>query len=94
VYQTSKVLWNSRSLQIDCFRSHFSLAGASRSVTVTVAYIMTVTGHSYRDTLTAVRQARPVANPNFGFKMQLQTFQDRQLRQVGEMILRQVERIF
>ncbi|CAK8682009.1 unnamed protein product [Clavelina lepadiformis] len=52
------------------------LAGVSRSVTVTVAYIMTVTGHTWRDTLNAVRQSRTVANPNYGFQTQLQKYEE------------------
>ena len=52
----------------------FSLAGASRSVTVVVAYLMTVTSFGWRESLLAVRSARQVANPNFGFQRQLQDF--------------------
>ncbi|KAI8504766.1 dual specificity protein phosphatase 22-like isoform X3 [Branchiostoma floridae x Branchiostoma belcheri] len=50
------------------------LAGVSRSVTVAAAYVMTVTNLGWRDTLKAIRQARAVANPNFGFQRQLQEF--------------------
>jgi protein-tyrosine phosphatase len=52
----------------------FSLAGVSRSVTVTAAYMMTVTNYGWKDCLNAVRGARSYANPNFGFQRQLQTF--------------------
>ncbi|XP_005092754.1 dual specificity protein phosphatase 22-A isoform X1 [Aplysia californica] len=50
------------------------LAGVSRSVTVTAAYIMTVTELGWRDSLNAIRGARSVANPNFGFQKQLQAY--------------------
>lgn len=50
------------------------LAGVSRSVTVTAAYMMTVTNYGWRDCLNAIRGARSYANPNFGFQRQLQNF--------------------
>jgi len=50
------------------------LAGVSRSVTVTAAYIMTVTDLGWREALNAIRGARSVANPNYGFQKQLQNF--------------------
>lgn len=50
------------------------LAGVSRSVTVTAAYMMTVTNFGWRDCLNAIRGARSYANPNFGFQRQLQNF--------------------
>ncbi|XKL62226.1 hypothetical protein PGB90_002059 [Kerria lacca] len=51
------------------------LAGMSRSVTVTTAYIMTVTDLSWKDALKVVRVGRTVANPNSGFQKQLQEFE-------------------
>ena len=54
----------------------------SRSVTVTVAYVMTVTGLGWRDALNAVRGARRCANPNFGFQRQLLTFEHEGLETV------------
>ncbi|KAJ8395532.1 hypothetical protein AAFF_G00032660 [Aldrovandia affinis] len=54
------------------------LAGVSRSVTLVVAYIMTVTELGWQDALTAVRVARPCAGPNLGFLRQLQDFQSSQ----------------
>uniref|UniRef100_T1J292 Dual specificity protein phosphatase 15 n=1 Tax=Strigamia maritima TaxID=126957 RepID=T1J292_STRMM len=51
------------------------LAGVSRSVTISVAYLMSVTGLNWRETLNAVRGARNVANPNFGFQRQLHDFE-------------------
>ncbi|KAG1666507.1 Dual specificity protein phosphatase 22 [Nymphon striatum] len=53
------------------------LAGVSRSVTITVAYIMSTTGLSYRDSLNTVRGARQVANPNYGFQKQLLRLRDK-----------------
>ncbi|XP_066906543.1 dual specificity protein phosphatase 22 isoform X3 [Halyomorpha halys] len=51
------------------------LAGMSRSVTVAVAYIMTVTSLSWKDALKVVRVGRSVANPNAGFQLQLEEFE-------------------
>ncbi|XP_061654680.1 dual specificity protein phosphatase 22-B isoform X3 [Phyllopteryx taeniolatus] len=53
----------------------YSLAGVSRSVTLVVAYIMTVTGLGWKEALAAVRVVRPSAGPNLGFQRQLQEFQ-------------------
>lgn len=51
------------------------LAGMSRSVTVAVAYIMSVTNLSWKESLKVVRTGRAVANPNLGFQNQLQEFE-------------------
>ena len=51
------------------------LAGMSRSVTVAVAYIMSVTPLTWKDALKVVRAGRAVANPNLGFQDQLQDFE-------------------
>ncbi|CAH1366993.1 unnamed protein product [Tenebrio molitor] len=51
------------------------LAGMSRSVTVTVAYIMSVTNLNWKEALKVVRAGRAVANPNLGFQKQLQDFE-------------------
>ncbi|KAL8564593.1 hypothetical protein ACOMHN_032149 [Nucella lapillus] len=51
------------------------LAGVSRSVTVTAAYLMTAANMNWRDALNAIRGARNHANPNFGFQKQLQTYE-------------------
>ncbi|KAK3085954.1 hypothetical protein FSP39_011254 [Pinctada imbricata] len=55
------------------------LAGVSRSVTVTAAYMMTVTNLGWKDSLNAIRGARTCANPNFGFQKQLQQFEAQKL---------------
>jgi protein-tyrosine phosphatase len=59
------------------------LAGVSRSATVVVAYLMTVTELSYSDALNAVKGARKIANPNFGFRRQLQNYEFTQLKTVS-----------
>lgn len=59
-----------------------SLAGMSRSVTVAVAYIMSVTSLNWKDALKVVRVGRAVANPNFGFQKQLQDFETFKLAEV------------
>ncbi|XP_075273301.1 dual specificity protein phosphatase 22 isoform X3 [Opisthocomus hoazin] len=51
------------------------LAGVSRSVTLVVAYIMTITDFGWEDALSVVRAARSCANPNMGFQRQLQDFE-------------------
>ncbi|XP_019365525.1 PREDICTED: dual specificity protein phosphatase 15 isoform X1 [Gavialis gangeticus] len=50
------------------------LAGISRSTTIVIAYVMAVTGLSWQEVLDAVKAVRPVANPNPGFKQQLEEF--------------------
>ncbi|CAG5896655.1 unnamed protein product [Menidia menidia] len=62
------------------------LAGVSRSVTLVVAYIMTVTGLGWQDALAAVRVARPCAGPNLGFQQQLQEFETTQAKQFREWL--------
>jgi len=51
------------------------LAGVSRSVTVTVAYVMSVTSLGWVEALNAVRGARDCASPNYGFQRQLLNFE-------------------
>ncbi|EDS45717.1 jnk stimulatory phosphatase [Culex quinquefasciatus] len=55
------------------------LAGMSRSVTVAVAYIMSVTPLSWKEALKVVRTGRAIANPNLGFQNQLQEFENSKL---------------
>lgn len=59
------------------------LAGMSRSVTVTVAYIMSVTHLTWKESLKVVRTGRSVANPNWGFQMQLRDFELYKLAEVS-----------
>ena len=60
-----------------------SLAGMSRSVTVAVAYIMSVTNLRCHEALLAVRGARSLATPNKGFQRQLQEFESNKLPAVN-----------
>ena len=55
----------------------------SRSVTVAVIYVMSVTSMNWRDALKAVRGARHVANPNAGFLKQLNDFDAQRLTDVS-----------
>ncbi|OBS68533.1 hypothetical protein A6R68_02928 [Neotoma lepida] len=48
--------------------------GISRSTTVVIAYVMTVTGLGWREVLEAIKATRPIANPNPGFRQQLEEF--------------------
>ncbi|XP_028932005.1 dual specificity protein phosphatase 22-A-like isoform X1 [Ornithorhynchus anatinus] len=51
------------------------LAGVSRSTTILVAYLMTVTDFGWEDCLSAVKAVRSYVSPNFGFQQQLQEFE-------------------
>lgn len=62
------------------------LAGMSRSVTVAVAYIMSVTQLSWKEALKVVRTGRSVANPNQGFQLQLQDFEENKLTEVSGIL--------
>lgn len=50
-------------------------------------YMMTVSDHSFEECLTAVRACREVANPNFGFRLQLQKYGEGKLKDVGHIDL-------
>lgn len=60
-----------------------SFAGISRSTTIVTAYVMTVTGLGWRDVLEAIKATRPIANPNPGFRQQLEEFGWGSARKVG-----------
>ncbi|XP_007448368.1 PREDICTED: dual specificity protein phosphatase 22 [Lipotes vexillifer] len=62
------------------------LAGVSRSVTLVVAYIMTVTDFGWEDALCTVRAGRSCANPNLGFQRQLQEFEEHQVCQFRQWL--------
>jgi protein-tyrosine phosphatase len=64
-------------------------AGISRSVTITVMYMMTVSEHSFEECLTAVRACREVANPNFGFRLQLQKYAEGKLKSERLRVLKE-----
>ncbi|XP_037733993.1 dual specificity protein phosphatase 22-A isoform X2 [Chelonia mydas] len=51
------------------------LAGVSRSTTILVAYLMTVTDLSWEECLAATRVVRSYVSPNFGFQQQLQEYE-------------------
>ncbi|XP_040925898.1 dual specificity protein phosphatase 22-A isoform X3 [Betta splendens] len=55
------------------------LAGVSRSTTMVVAYLMTVTHYSWEDCLSAVKAVRSFVGPNYGFLEQLQEYQTGQV---------------
>ncbi|XP_076149686.1 dual specificity protein phosphatase 22-B [Alosa pseudoharengus] len=65
------------------------LAGVSRSVTLVVAYIMTVTGLGWQEALAGVRAVRPCAGPNQGFQRQLQEFEQNEAQQYREWLRRE-----
>ncbi|KAG8524127.1 Dual specificity protein phosphatase 15, partial [Galemys pyrenaicus] len=72
---------NGGNCLVHCF------AGISRSTTVVTAYVMTVTGLGWRDVLEAIKSSRPIANPNPGFRQQLEEFgwgNSRKLRRLLE----------
>lgn len=46
---------------------------------------MTVTTLGWREALNAIRGARNVANPNFGFQRQLQTYESEKLKKVDAL---------
>lgn len=60
------------------------LAGVSRSASLCIAYIITITEMPWYDALNAVRGAREQANPNFGFQRQLQNFEHTSVNIVRE----------
>ncbi|KAM6350514.1 dual specificity protein phosphatase 22 isoform 2-T2 [Podargus strigoides] len=62
------------------------LAGVSRSVTLVVAYIMTITDFGWEDALCVVRAARSCANPNMGFQRQLQDFEKHDVDQFRQWL--------
>ncbi|XP_072836797.2 dual specificity protein phosphatase 22-A [Pogona vitticeps] len=51
------------------------LAGVSRSTTVLVAYLMTVTNLGWEECLAATRAVRSYVSPNFGFQEQLEEYE-------------------
>uniref|UniRef100_A0A8B9PWA2 Dual specificity phosphatase 22 n=1 Tax=Apteryx owenii TaxID=8824 RepID=A0A8B9PWA2_APTOW len=62
------------------------LAGVSRSVTLVIAYIMTITDFGWEDALSVVRAARSCANPNMGFQRQLQEFEKHDVDQFRQWL--------
>lgn len=66
-------------LRRDCNVLIHCLAGMSRSVTVCIAYIMSISDLNWREALRVVRVGRKIANPNSGFQLQLQEFENNKL---------------
>lgn len=60
------------------------LAGVSRSASLSIAYIMTITELPWYDSMNSVRGARKQTNPNFGFQRQLQNFEHTTVKQTRE----------
>ncbi|XP_048339080.1 dual specificity protein phosphatase 22, partial [Sphaerodactylus townsendi] len=62
------------------------LAGVSRSATLVVAYIMTITDFGWEDALSVVRASRSCANPNSGFQRQLEEFEKNEVAHFREWL--------
>ncbi|MED6252270.1 Dual specificity protein phosphatase 22-A [Ataeniobius toweri] len=59
------------------------LAGVSRSTTMVVAYLMTVTHYSWEECLSAVKAVRSFVGPNYGFQQQLQEYENTKVSEAG-----------
>nr|XP_060644370.1 dual specificity protein phosphatase 22-A-like [Anolis sagrei ordinatus] len=57
------------------------LAGVSRSTTLLVAYLMTVTDFGWEECLAATKAVRSYVSPNFGFQEQLQEYESTLLKE-------------
>lgn len=66
-------------LRRDCNVLIHCLAGMSRSVTICIAYIMSISNLNWCEALRVVRVGRKIANPNSGFQNQLQDFENGRL---------------
>ncbi|XP_068179182.1 dual specificity protein phosphatase 22-A isoform X2 [Antennarius striatus] len=55
------------------------LAGVSRSTTMVVAYLMTITDYGFDDCLAAVKVVRSCVCPNYSFQSQLLKYKDGQV---------------
>ncbi|XP_046289933.2 dual specificity protein phosphatase 15 isoform X4 [Marmota monax] len=79
---------NGGNCLVHCF------AGISRSTTIVTAYVMTVTGLGWREVLEAIKATRPIANPNPGFRQQLEEFGWGNSRKRPPQLRRQLEERF
>ncbi|XP_049662594.1 dual specificity protein phosphatase 22-A-like isoform X3 [Accipiter gentilis] len=61
------------------------LAGVSRSTTVLVAYLMTVTELGWESCLAATKAVRSYVSPNFGFQQQLQEYEATLLQEAASV---------
>lgn len=59
-----------------------SAAGISRAVTISTMYVLTISTLKYEEALAVLQFSRKVANPNFGFRMQLKKYCREILEQV------------
>ncbi|PKK23170.1 dual specificity protein phosphatase 22-A [Columba livia] len=64
------------------------LAGVSRSTTILVAYLMTVTELGWEGCLAATKAVRSYVSPNFGFQQQLQEYEATLLQEYRAWIRR------
>ncbi|XP_050430340.1 dual specificity protein phosphatase 22-B-like isoform X2 [Adelges cooleyi] len=64
-----KARLNDQNVLIHC------LAGMSRSVTIAIAYVMSVTSIKLKYTMRLIKMCRPIASPNKGFSKQLKYFE-------------------
>ncbi|XP_003227166.1 dual specificity protein phosphatase 22-A [Anolis carolinensis] len=62
------------------------LAGVSRSTTLLVAYLMTVTDFGWEECLAATKAVRSYVSPNFGFQEQLQEYESTLLKEYRDWI--------
>lgn len=60
-----------------------SAAGISRSSTIVIAYLMTVSKLTAEEALCVVRHCRKIANPNYGFVKQLKEYEVTTLAKVS-----------
>ncbi|XP_077166287.1 dual specificity protein phosphatase 22-A-like isoform X2 [Paroedura picta] len=65
------------------------LAGVSRSTTLLVAYLMTVSNLGWEECLAAVKAVRSYAGPNSGFQQQLQEYEKTSLKEYRAWIRQQ-----
>ncbi len=49
-------------------------------------YVLTISTLNYEEALTIVQYSRRVANPNFGFRMQLKKYCREQLEEVNRLL--------
>ncbi|NXU68291.1 DS22A phosphatase, partial [Horornis vulcanius] len=68
------------------------LAGVSRSATVLVAYLMTVTELGWESCLAATKAVRSYASPNPGFQQQLREYESTLLQEVSSPRMRSASR--
>ena len=64
-------------MQVDLANPFPSAMGKSRSVTVTIAYLLRkYPQHTVKSALELIRESRPIAEPNDGFMAQLQLYKE------------------